>query len=176
MQDIGDIAALISASVRGLGRPYYSARQIELSIISVFGVDIDLIKDGTYFVAEIGPRVVGCGGWSKRKTLYGASIYTKSRDHALLDPVTDAAKIRAFFVHPDAARQGIGKAILDKCEEEAEKSGFRSAEMMATLPGVPLYLACGYAGDEEVNVPVGDDESIICVKMSKRLQKKRRKL
>ena len=169
MQDIDDIADVISASVRGLGRPYYSDRQIELSIRSVFGVDTDLINDGTYFVAEIEHKIVGCGGWSKRKTLYGASIYAESRDDELLDPAIDTAKIRAFFVHPDAARQGIGKAILDRCQEEAKRSGFRSAEMMATLPGVPLYSVCGYAGDEKVDVPVGEGESIVCVRMSKQL-------
>lgn len=169
MQDIADIGALISESVRGLGRPYYSDRQIEFSIRSVFGVDTDLITDGTYFVAEIEHKIVGCGGWSKRRTLYGASIYAESRNDELLDPAVDAAKIRAFFVHPDAARQGIGKAILDRCEEEAEKSGFRSAEMMATLPGVPLYSVCGYAGDEKVDVSVGEGESIVCVRMSKQL-------
>lgn len=169
MQDIDDIADVISASVRGLGRPYYSDRQIELSIRSVFGVDTDLINDGTYFVAEIEHKIVGCDGWSRRKTLYGASVYAESRDDELLDPAIDAAKIRAFFVHPDAARQGIGRAILDRCEEEAKRSGFRSAEMMATLPGVPLYSVCGYAGDEKVDVPFGEGESIVCVRMSKQL-------
>ncbi len=165
--DISDISALIAESVRGHGKGYYSDEKIELSIGSVFGVDTELIADDTYFVAQINKRIVGCGGWSKRRTLYGASVYESNRDSALLDPVTDTAKIRAFFVHPDAARQGIGRAILAACEAEIRASGFSSAEMMATLPGVLLYAACGYSGDESVAVPVGNDLSVECVRMTK---------
>jgi len=167
--DLAEISLLITDSVRGLGKGYYDDRQIELSIKSVFGVDRELIEDGTYFVAEIEGRIVGCGGWSKRKTLYGASVYGKSRDSALLDPETDPAKIRAFFIHPDAARKGIGRAILNVCEDEARRLGFRSAEMMSTLPGVPLYAACGYAGNERFEIPVGEGVTIGCIKMSKEL-------
>src|SRR5215470_4403791 len=136
--DIGKISFLISESVRGISKDYYNDQQIDLSVGSVFGVDRELIEDETYFVAEIEGRIVGCGGWSKRKTLYGASAYGESRDSALLDPATDPAKIRAFFIHPDAARKGIGSAILSACENEARSMGFRKAEMMSTLPGVPL--------------------------------------
>ncbi len=166
--DRGEIETLIAESVRGLSRADYSERQIELAIKSVFGVDTELIADGTYFVAESGDgKIVGCGGWSKRKTLYGASRYENSRDSSLLNPETDAAKIRAFFIHPGWARKGIGRAILETCEREAKSSGFRAAEMMSTLPGVKLYSACGYAGDERVGVPVGEGEEIICVRMKK---------
>ncbi len=167
--DVGRIEEVIAASVRGLARGIYDERQIELSIGSVFGVDHQLIADRTYFVAESGDRVVGCGGWSKRKTLFGASVYSESRDSNLLDPETDAAKIRAFFIHPDASRQGIGRAILDRCETEAMANGFRKAEMMATLPGVPLYEACGYGKGESVAVPVGDGVDIRCIRMYKDL-------
>lgn len=167
--DIEAISALVAESVRGLARGIYDDRQIELSIRSVFGVDTDLIADETYFIAEIGGRLAGCGGWSKRRTLFGASVYAESRDRQMLDPAADAAKIRAFFIHPDFARMGIGTAILTACETEARDRGFRSAEMMSTLPGIPLYAACGYRDDERVQVPVGEGVTIECVRMSKEL-------
>jgi len=168
--DRAAIENLIRKSVRGLSTEDYDARQIELSIQTVFGVDTELIADETYFIAETETgELAGCGGWSKRKTLYGASIYAESRDSELLNPETDAAKIRAFFIHPDFARKGVGTLILETCEREAKAHGFKSAEMMATLPGVKLYAARGYAGDEQVRVPVGENTDIICVKMRKDL-------
>ncbi len=170
LEDKSAIEVLIAESVRGLSRNVYNERQIELSIKSVFGVDTELITDETYFVVETENKIVGCGGWSKRKTLYGASIYSQSRNSGLLDPQTDAAKIRAFFIHPDFARKGIGRLILETCEAKAKAHGFRAAEMMATLPGVKLYAVCGYRGDEEINVPVGENVDIICVKMRKDLE------
>ena len=167
--DVEPIRELIAHSVLGLAKGIYSDMQIELSIQSVFGVDHQLIEDGTYFVAEAGGGIVGCGGWSRRRTLFGASEYSESRNSALLDPATEPAKIRAFFVHPDAARNGIGRAILQRCEAEALAECFTAAEMMATLPGVPLYEACGYEKHEShaVNLPQG--ETIVCVRMSKAL-------
>lgn len=167
--DIDQIAELIAASVRGLAHGFYDDRQIELSIKSVFGVDTELINDGTYFVVESDGRIAGCGGWSRRKTLYGASDYADSRNPGILDPAVDAAKIRAFFIHPDWARKGIGTLILNTCESEAAAEGFKSAEMMATLPGVPLYRARGYGGDERVQIPVGEGVAIECIKMRKEL-------
>jgi len=170
VEDIPAIADVIAESVRLLAKGIYDERQIELSIRSVFGVDVQLITDGTYFVAENNAgQIAGCGGWSKRKTLYGASVYGQSRDPELLDPGVDAAKIRAFFIHPDFARQGIGSAILEKCESEAKRAGFSKAEMMATLPGVPLYSARGYTSDESVQVPVGEGVEIECIRMQKEL-------
>jgi GNAT superfamily N-acetyltransferase len=169
-EDVAAIADVIAGSVRSLAKGIYDERQIELSIRTVFGVDDQLIADGTYFVAESDTgQIAGCGGWSKRKTLYGASVYGQSRDPELLDPAVDAAKIRAFFIHPDFARQGIGSAILEKCESEARGAGFTRAEMMATLPGVPLYSARGYTGEESVQVPVGDGVEIECIRMQKEL-------
>lgn len=166
--DIEPIEKLIEASVRGLAKGLYSDKEIELSIRTVFGVDTQLIEDGTYFVAEVSGRIVGCGGWSKRKTLFGASEYKDSRDDELLDPLADSAKIRAFFVHPDAARRGIGRSILDRCETEAALAGFRSAEMMATLPGIPLYEACGYEKLERVEVSLGTPtDHVVCFRMRK---------
>jgi GNAT superfamily N-acetyltransferase len=169
IDDQSEIGRLIAQSVRGLSRDDYNDRQIELSIRSVFGVDTDLILDGTYFAAVVGDDIIGCGGWSKRKTLYGASAYTTSRDGSELDPATDAAKIRAFFIAPHWARKGVGTAILDACETEARSFGFRRAEMMATLPGVKLYEVRGYRGDERVDIDVGEGEKIVCIKMEKSL-------
>lgn len=172
IDDKPQLESLIAKSVRGLSVADYNAEQIELSIRTVFGVDTDLIQDGTYFVVETEDgRLAGCGGWSKRKTLYGASIYQRSRDPGLLDPESEPAKIRAFFVHPDFARQGIGSLILETCEREAEAHGFKRAEMMATLPGVKLYLVRGYSGDEEFKIPVGEGVEIVCVRMTKDLQR-----
>ena len=170
LNDQPAIEELIAESVRGLSADDYDAQQIELSITTVFGVDTELIADETYFVAETEDgELAGCGGWSKRKTLYGASVYAESRDSELLDPQTDPAKIRAFFIHPKFARQGIGTSILERCEREAKAAGFKSAEMMATLPGVRLYEVRGYAGNEECKVPVGENIDIICLKMRKNL-------
>lgn len=169
LDDQTAIKVLIAESVRGLSRDFYNKQQIELSIKTVFGVDTELIEDETYFVVEANGRIAGCGGWSKRKTLYGASVYSHSRDSAKLDPERDAAKIRAFFIHPEYARKGIGKMILESCEREAKSFGFKSAEMMATLPGIKFYTVCGYAGDEEVKIPVGENVDIICIKMRKNL-------
>jgi GNAT superfamily N-acetyltransferase len=168
--DQPEIEKLIAESVRGLSHDDYNARQIELSIKTVFGVDTQLIQDQTYFVAQSEDgKLAGCGGWSKRRTLYGASVYQHSRDSNLLNPETDPAKIRAFFIHPEFARKGIGTAILETCESEAKAHGFISCEMMATLPGVKLYAVRGYTGDEQVKVPLGDNEEIICVRMRKNL-------
>lgn len=170
LDDQSEIEKLIADSVRGLSHTDYNKKQIELSIKSVFGVDTELIADKTYFVAEANDgKLVGCGGWSKRQTLYGASIYSQSRDSNLLNPEIDAAKIRAFFIHPDFARRGIGTAILEQCEQEAKSYGFTSAEMMATLPGVKLYAVRGYQGNEQYKVPIGENLDIICVKMTKNL-------
>ncbi len=169
IDDQTEIERLIAESVRGLSRDDYDEKQIELSIKTVFGVDTELILDETYFVAEANGKIVGCGGWSKRKTLYGASRYELSRDSEKLDPERDAAKIRAFFIHPDWARKGIGRAILEACETEAKSFGFGSAEMMSTLPGVKLYSVCGYKGDECVGVPIGEGVEIVCVRMRKTL-------
>jgi len=169
MADVGSLRPLIMASVRGLAKGFYNDEQIELSVRTVFGVDEQLIEDGTYFVVEMKGSIVGCGGWSKRRTLYGASQYQESRDPELLDPTREPAKIRAFFVHPDAARKGIGRAILESCEAAALKHGFRSAEMMATLPGVPLYEKCGYEKLETVAVPLSGGVEIDCIVMRKEL-------
>jgi GNAT superfamily N-acetyltransferase len=138
------IKELIAASARHLSREHYSDTQIETAIATVFGVDTDLIEDGTYLVAEESGALVGCGGWSKRKTLFGGDQYS-TRDAGYLDPKTEFAKIRAFFIHPDHARKGIARAILERCEEEARAEGFRGLELMSTMPGIEFYKSCGFA-------------------------------
>src|SRR5207248_11471848 len=133
--DVPTLRTLIDLSVRGLQSRDYTPTQLDLALKSVYGVDSQLIADGTYFVVEDGNRIVGCGGWSKRKTLYGGDDW-RAREDSLLDPKHDAAKIRAFFVHPDWARRGIGTIILDACEQAAAAAGFTGLEMGATLTGV----------------------------------------
>ncbi|HEX7174930.1 MAG TPA: GNAT family N-acetyltransferase [Pyrinomonadaceae bacterium] len=149
LADRAAIERLIAESARGLSRGDYSERQIEAAVAAVFGVDTSLIIDGTYFVAESGRELIGCGGWSRRKTLFGGD-QIPGRDAGELDPESEPAKIRAFFVHPAHARRGVGRAILAACETEARSFGFRSLELLATLPGVRLYEACGYEAGEHV--------------------------
>jgi GNAT superfamily N-acetyltransferase len=144
MNERDAIRDLIAQSARLLSREHYNDVQIEAAIVTVFGVDTDLIEDGTYFVAEVSGTLAGCGGWSRRKTLYGGDQFA-SRDTGYLDADSEPAKIRAFFIHPDHARKGIARAILARCEEEARADGFRELELMATLPGVEFYKSCGFA-------------------------------
>jgi GNAT superfamily N-acetyltransferase len=170
--DIPALQSLIRQSVLGLQGADYTPEQLELALERVFGVDTQLIEDGTYFVAEaeVGrSRVLaGCGGWSKRKTLYG-SDHCAGREDALLDPNCEAAKIRAFFVHPAWVRRGVGSRILDVCEAAAVAAGFRRLEMGATLTGVPLYVARGYREGERRQVPLQPGLSLPIVHMEKQL-------
>ena len=168
---LGDRPALerlIAESARGLSRGDYSEAQVEAALASIFGVDTDLIRDGTYYVAEAGDEPVGCGGWSKRRTLFGGDRFA-ARDSGSLDPRTEPAKIRAFFVHPGWARRGVAGRILETCEREAKAEGFRSLELMATLPGVPFYAARGYEGTERVSYEIADGVKIEFVPMRKEL-------
>lgn len=142
--DRSRISELIAESARGLSREHYDDAQIEAAIVSVFGVDTSLIEDGTYFVAEDEGTLAGCGGWSRRKALFGGD-QVATRDVSYLDPATEPARIRAFFVHPAHARKGIAQAIVRECEKEAAAHGFRAIELMSTLPGVKFYRACGYS-------------------------------
>ena len=170
-RDVPLLQELIAASVRGLQVVDYSAKQLESALRTVYGVDTQLIADGTYFAAEETettnePLLVGCGGWSKRKTLYGGDQYAR-REDSLLDPSRDAAKIRAFFVHPAWARRGIGSMILEACENAATAAGFTRLEMGATLSGVEFYKAKGYAELEIQSVPLSNGEALTIVKMAK---------
>ena len=162
------IQELIAVSARGLSQADYSNQQIESAIRDVFGVDTSLIADGTYFVAERDGEIVGCGGWSKRKTLFGGDQFP-AHDRAELDPRSEAAKIRAFFVHPEWARKGIAQAILSRCEAEARAAGFRLLELMATLPGVKFYAACGYEESERFDYEMASGVTLPLVPMRKDL-------
>jgi GNAT superfamily N-acetyltransferase len=170
--DTPRLREIIDASVRELQANDYSPAQIEGALQSVYGVDSQLIADGTYLVAEepteSRPVIVACGGWSKRKTLYGGDQYS-GREDALLNPAHDAAKVRAFFVHPHWARRGIGSLILQACEEAARAAGFMRLEMGATLSGVAFYKAKGYVEVENQSVPLGNGETLSIVRMTKTL-------
>jgi GNAT superfamily N-acetyltransferase len=198
MEDVPVLRELIEASVRELQAGDYTAGQIDRALRTVFGVDSQLIADGTYLVAEamIGedsgrgaevaaasdygsaglqleqsgvaglPRIAGCGGWSKRKTLYGGDRWTQ-REDSLLDPLRDAAKIRAFFVHPAWARRGVGTLILEACEAAARAAGFSRFEMGATLTGAKLFGVKGYVAVKLIEVPLGNGEILPVIHMEK---------
>jgi GNAT superfamily N-acetyltransferase len=157
---------LIARSARGLSTEDYRPEQVEGALQGAFGVDSQLIQDGTYFVVEEGGVIVGCGGWSFRKTLFGGDR-RRERDAAELDPRTEPAKIRAFFVDPAQARRGIGTMLLGKCEAEARLRGFSRVELMSTLPGIRLYSARGYRGVEQVQYEVAPGVVIEFLPMSK---------
>jgi N-acetylglutamate synthase-like GNAT family acetyltransferase len=161
------LAQLIARSARELGLCDYRSEQLEAALRGAFGVDTQLIDDGTYFVAESAGAIVGCGGWSRRRTLFGGDSYGR-RDATELDPTVDAARIRAFFVDPTHARQGIGRALLARCEAEARAQGFAHFELMSTLTGVKLYQALGYQQSPMVRLPVSADVMIEFVPMHKK--------
>ncbi|MBC7896665.1 MAG: GNAT family N-acetyltransferase [Cytophagaceae bacterium] len=151
LDEVPALNALIHASADALSRGFYSPEEIEAANRYVFGVDTTLVDDGTYFVVEEEGRLVACGGWSRRGALYGGD-QRRMEAAPVLDPSRDPARIRAFFVHPGWARQGIGRRLLELCSDAARAEGYRSLELMATLPGVPLYAAAGF---EEIE-PVAD--------------------
>lgn len=166
--DVDALRALIVASARGLSGEDYGDAELEAAITYVFGVDSELIADGTYFTVLCDGQYVACGGWSRRQTLFGGDQF-KGRADGFLDPQTDAAKIRAFFVHPVYARRGLGRILLEHCETEARAHGFRRMEMMATLPGINLYRACGYVAGDVIAFVVPDGRTVRFVPMSKSL-------
>lgn len=174
--DVLALHRLIADSVRGLMTHDYSAAQLDQALGTLLGLDTQLIADGTYFVAEAlveGKSVaVACGGWSKRETLFG-SDHRSGRDARLLDPSREAARIRAFFVHPDWTRRGIGQQLLKTCEQAAMDAGFQQFEMGATLSGVPLYLAYGYKELERIEVPMANGLTFGVVRMGKCVSKDR---
>jgi GNAT superfamily N-acetyltransferase len=168
LADIPALNALIARSARRLSTEDYRPQQIEGALRGAFGVDTQLLADETYFVAEEAGQIVGCGGWSFRSTLFGSDARA-GRDSSILDPKTQPAKIRAFFVDPGMARRGIGSLLLEHCETEARARGFLKVELMATLPGVKLYAARGYAGAPKVHIDVGSGETIEFIPMQKSL-------
>lgn len=166
--DIPELNPLIERSARALSEGYYSPRQIDAAVRHVFGVDSRLVEDGTYFVAQEGTRPVGGGGWSRRRTLYGGDQRPVGSAE-WLDPAVDAARIRAFFVAPEATRQGIGRRLLETCAEAATRAGFTRLALMATLPGVPLYSACGFVEVESVTDILPGGTSIEFIRMERSL-------
>lgn len=147
-EDLEALRELMAAAIAELQKPFLDDRQIASSR-TIMGLDTQLIADGTYFIVESNGQLAGCGGWSRRATLYG-SDQTPGRSAALLDPKRDAARVRAMYTHPDHARKGIGRLILGLCEAAARSEGFSTAELMATMAGEPLYRACGYEALERV--------------------------
>ncbi len=143
MEDLPALQRLIEESVRGLSAPFYTPAQIESALVHVFGPDTRLIADGTYFVVSGHEGLAAAGGWSRRRTLYGGDQMKQGED-PLLDPAVEPARIRAFFVHPAWARRGLGRELYNRCAAEAKAAGFHSLELMATLPGEPLYRALGF--------------------------------
>lgn len=151
----------------------YSHQQVVGAMGRLVGVDTQLVTDATYYVADADGQVVGCGGWSRRKTLYGGSQDRPADDDLFLDPATDPAKIRAFFVHPAWARRGIGRRILELSEQAARQAGVVRFELMAILTGEPLYSACGYSVGERVDLPLPDGLVFPCMRMVKTLRLER---
>lgn len=168
--DIPELKQLIELSVRGLQAGDYTQAQIDGALGSALGLDSQLIADRSYFAAQdsLGTRILGCGGWSDRRTLFG-SDGLGARDSARLDPAVDAARIRAIFVHPEWARRGLGSILLKACEDAAAAAGFRRFEMGSTLTGVPLYRLKGYTEIETIGVPLPNGESLPVVRMTKSL-------
>ncbi len=164
--DIPALERLIPTSARALSRGYYSEQQIQAAVRYVFGVDSQLIADGTYYVAVDEDDIVGCGGWSWRRTLYGGDQRPMGAG-AVLDPAVDAARIRAFFVASDHARQGIGGQILIACERAARAKGFSRLELMSTLPGVPFYRCFCFHEVERVVDTLPDGTRIEFVRMAR---------
>jgi GNAT superfamily N-acetyltransferase len=168
LDDQPALQQLIARSIRALGAGDYSQEQIDAALRGAFGVDSGLIRDGTYFVVVTDTgAIAACGGWSRRRTLFGSDEHA-DRDESNLDPRTDAAKIRAFFVDPAHARRGIGRALLERSETEAKSEGFSVFELMATLPGVRLYEKCGYEAGESVAYLLPGGLTIRFVPMTKR--------
>jgi N-acetylglutamate synthase-like GNAT family acetyltransferase len=168
MDDVPALKELIPLSARELSKGYYTSEQTESMIKYIIGVDTQLIIDQTYYVAEADGQIVGCGGWSKRKTLYGGD-QIKEQEDPLLDPKVDAGHIRAFFVHPQWTRRGIGRRIILACEAAARAEGFTRMDLGATLPGEPLYAAMGYVATERFEIPTADGNSIPAAQMQKQL-------
>jgi GNAT superfamily N-acetyltransferase len=166
LEDIPALEQLIPASVFALQASYYSTAQMQAALGPVFGVDAQLIQDGTYFVVEQDGHILGCGGWSRRRAVFGGDRHRVVEDDTL-DPSLDPARIRAFFVRPGWERRGIGKRILSACESALTAAGFRRAVMVATLAGEPLYAASGYSVRERYVVPLANGLTLPVLRMAK---------
>jgi GNAT superfamily N-acetyltransferase len=168
MADVPALQGLISSSVRALSDGFYTAAQVDAALASVFGVDTQLVADRTYYVIDGPSGPVAAGGWSGRRTLFGGD-QMKDADDSRLDPRTDAARIRAFFVHPEWSRRGLARRLYSECERAARAAGFRRFELMATLPGEPLYAALGFAVVERVTLTLTDGVEVPFARMARDL-------
>ncbi len=171
LDDLPAIQALIPLSVRGLNAGLYTAEQLDVSLRHVFGADTQIVRDGTYYVIDGGPGggLAACGGWSRRRTLYGGDQLKEAVD-PLLDPSREPARIRAFFVHPGAARRGLGRRLLETCAAAARAAGFRALELGSTLPGVALYEACGFTVVEHLEQPMPGGLALPLVRLRRELE------
>ncbi|MCC7051962.1 MAG: GNAT family N-acetyltransferase [Gemmatimonadaceae bacterium] len=167
--DVPAIRSLIDASVRGLNAGRYTDAQVEESLVSVFGVDSQLLADGTYYVITDGGAVVAAGGWSRRTTLYGGDQVKRDEADPLLDPATDAARIRAFYVAPTHARRGLARRLYLACEDAAVQAGFHRFQLGATLPGVPLYEALGFRAVERADFAMPSGALLPIIRMERNL-------
>jgi GNAT superfamily N-acetyltransferase len=166
--DVPALRTLIIESVRGLSAGYYTPAQAESALVHVFGPDTQLIVDGTYYVVESAGTLVAAGGWSHRRTHYGGD-QTKSGEDPDLDPKTEPARIRAFFVHPAWARRGLGRLLFEHCRAAARAAGFRDLTLVATLPGVPLYEALGFVAQESFAVPMPGGLDLPVIRMTREI-------
>ncbi len=166
-EDMPVLSALMDRAIGELLQAFLPPEGVKASY-EVMGLDTQLIADGTYFVVEDGDEIAGCGGWSRRATLFGGD-HSKGRDAAMLDPATDAARVRAMYTHPDHTRKGVGRVILDACENAARAEGFTRVEMAATMGGVPLYRACGYHDIEPFEATTSTGYKVPLIRMGKAL-------
>ena len=148
LEDIPALQAVMAAAIGELQKGFLTPQQIESSRM-IMGLDSQLVADGTYFIIESDGQIAGCGGWSRRATLYGGD-HTPGREPALLDPATDAARVRAMYTHPGFARRGVGRLILELCEAAAKAEGFKRLELMGTMSGKPLYESYGFEPIEDI--------------------------
>ena len=169
IDDLDALHAVMERSIGALQTSFLTPEQVRASH-KVMGLDTQLVKDGTYFVVECDGRIAGCGGWSWRTTLFGGDASVVSREPRALDPASEPARIRAMYTDPNFVRQGVGRLVLQLCEGAAVAAGFTRATMMATMAGVPLYAACGYAEAEPPHDAVVDGISVPLVRMEKALR------
>ncbi len=168
IDDLPALTALMTRAIEHLQHGFLSPEQVRASH-QVMGLDTQLVKDQTYFVIAAAGRIVGCGGWSWRATLFGGDASIVARQPLPLDPATDAAKVRAMYVDPDFARRGIGTMVMRLCEDAARNAGFKKTELMATLAGVPLYRVCGYTHIEAIEATTREGVVVPLIRMGKTL-------
>jgi GNAT superfamily N-acetyltransferase len=166
LDEIEILEELIARSVMALQGHDYTIEQRQGALGTVFGVDRQLIHDGTYYAVEAGSEIIACGGWSRRKTLFGSDAIAGNNDSEL-NPEQDAARIRAFFVDSSWARRGIGSRILDVCEADARAYGFKRFELVATLTGEPFYRTKGFEPMERYATPLPNGLHLPVVRMAK---------